>query len=335
MKVAIAALLALLLMPAAAGAQPQLAAWDGTNPFNCQLQYAGLGPTGPDPGADPYCIDFDKRHQNVDQLGIVDFLSNEPARVAAATPKCFYFQSDHWRSELIEGNAQTATYAWDGHYFFDKARGMGGVHVTNFTINGQTADPSQVPGIPPQYAQYLGPGTGGAILYNDVPVDPACAARAQASPGSIYASQQAAASSGAPLTCASVSGRLRRRGIGPVRLREREAGVRSALGVPLDVRNGYLRYCLRGGGYLLVGERRSGTGSVGSSQDDRAVILITSRVGRLPHGKRVAVARFGGLRVWRIGRSDELVATRGGKVRWAAVYVRSAGPLRALIARSR
>src|ERR1700730_2345935 len=95
--------------------------WDGTIPFNCVLQNAGFGPTGPDPGADPYCVYFDKTHQNVTQLGIVDFLSNEPARTAAAVPKCFYFQEDHWRSSVVQSDQRTAIYEWVGHYFFDKA----------------------------------------------------------------------------------------------------------------------------------------------------------------------------------------------------------------------
>ncbi len=62
--------------------------WDGTNPFNCVLQYAGFDGTGPNPEADPYCIEFDKRRQNVDQLGLVEFLAQEPARGSAASPKC-------------------------------------------------------------------------------------------------------------------------------------------------------------------------------------------------------------------------------------------------------
>jgi hypothetical protein len=34
-------------------------------------------------------------------------------------------------------------------YFFDKARGMGGVHVENFTIAGLPADPRALPGFRP------------------------------------------------------------------------------------------------------------------------------------------------------------------------------------------
>src|SRR2546423_14857239 len=112
-----AAAVLLAAAPAAAVAPPT--GWNGDNPFLCELQQAGFTPTGPHPEADPYCIEFDKRHQNVDQLGVVDFLSNEPARVAVASDKCFYFQSDHWRGSIVQADASTQTYEWDGHYFFD------------------------------------------------------------------------------------------------------------------------------------------------------------------------------------------------------------------------
>src|SRR5881227_2465503 len=58
--------------------------WDGINPFDCTIQDAGQGTTVPDPGADPYCVRFDKTDQNISELGLVQFLSLEPARVAAA-----------------------------------------------------------------------------------------------------------------------------------------------------------------------------------------------------------------------------------------------------------
>ena len=60
----------------------------------------------------------------------------------------------------MQADASTKTYEWDGHYF-DKARGEGGVWVTNFNLNGRTFDPGQIPGVPPEYARYFGPGTGG------------------------------------------------------------------------------------------------------------------------------------------------------------------------------
>ena len=101
--------------------------------------------------------------------------SSPRSRRASPPPssKCFYFQSDHWRGSLVQDDPSTKTYEWDGHYFFDKARGEGGVWVTNFNFNGRTSDPSSLPGVPSEYARYFGPGTGGVITRNDVRRRPA------------------------------------------------------------------------------------------------------------------------------------------------------------------
>jgi hypothetical protein len=158
---------ALLLLIAVTAAVPSSAAaqepqgWDGTNPFVCTLQQTGTGTDFPQPEADPFCVEFDKTHQNVDQLGLVDFLSKEPARVAAAGDKCFYFQSDHWRGTVSESVPESETYAWDGHYYFNKATGAGGVYIENFRVGGQTGDPTAVPGFPEEWKPFFGPGRGG------------------------------------------------------------------------------------------------------------------------------------------------------------------------------
>src|SRR3954470_1964301 len=180
------ALLALLLLAAPATATDRPTGWDGVNPFKCVLQQAGFDPTGPDPGADPYCVESDKRRQTVNELGFVQFVSLEPARVAAASSKCFYFQSDHWRGSVVQDDGSTKTYEWDGHYFFDKARGEGGAWVTNFNVNGQSGDPSQVPGIPSDVARYLGQGTGGFMTRNDIQAEPDCVDRARKEGDRIY-----------------------------------------------------------------------------------------------------------------------------------------------------
>ncbi len=161
--------------------------WNGRNPFHCAIQNAGFGTTVPDPGADPYCVRFNKTDQNVAQLGIVDFLLREPARTAAAVPKCFYFQEDHWRGSIVQSDDSTLLYEFVGHYFFNKATGDGGAWVTDFTVAGQTFDPTQLPGFPPGYGQYFGPGTGGVITHNKIPVDPQCAAIAKRDPAAIHA----------------------------------------------------------------------------------------------------------------------------------------------------
>ena len=62
-------LLFTLLLVAAAFGEPR--SWDGTNPFNCVEQDVGTGTEFPDPGADPFCVKFDKTNQNVTDFGIV------------------------------------------------------------------------------------------------------------------------------------------------------------------------------------------------------------------------------------------------------------------------
>jgi hypothetical protein len=93
----------------------------------------------------------------------------EPARVAAAVNKCFYFQADHWRGAIVQDDPRTELWSWDGRYFFDKARGDGGVHIANLRILGRPI------------------GTFGYRSHNDIPADPRCAARARANPAAIYA----------------------------------------------------------------------------------------------------------------------------------------------------
>ena len=189
--------------------------WDGTNPFNCELQNAGFGTVVPHPDADPYCVEFDKRRQNITQLGIADFLSKEPARVAAASDKCFYFQVDHWRASVVQDDGSTKLYEWDGHYFFDKARGDGGAWVTNFNINGQPADPDF--------------RTGGVISHDDIPADPSCVAKAK----NAYASHAPPPQPAPPLApCADATGAVTSRSIGPLALGMSESRARSLLGAP-------------------------------------------------------------------------------------------------------
>jgi hypothetical protein len=321
----------------ALGAVPALAAdpptgWDGRNPFNCELQYAGFGPTGPHPEADPYCVEFDKRRQNVSQLGVVQFLALEPARVAAASDKCFYFQSDHWRGSLVQNDPATKTYEWDGHYFFDKARGEGGVWVTNFNFNGQTQDPGQLPGAPPEYSRYFGPGTGGFRSRNSVQADPRCVERA--GHGGIYADGARAS------RCIAPRGPVKRRRLGPIRIGDSEATVRRSIGPPRGVRRGFLRYCVRGGGEYLVGQREDRSGDFGVGVEERTVMLLTTsrrfrykRVGpgsktrtlrrRLKRSRRLF--RKGGLTVYLARkRSAVLFGVRRRRVRFIAVRDRHA-----------
>jgi hypothetical protein len=320
---AVASVLSLVAVPATGAAPPT--GWDGSNPFNCTLQQAGLGPTGPDPGADPYCIDFDKRHQNVTELGVVDFLSHEPARVAAASPKCFYFQSDHWRGSIVESDGSTKTYEWDGHYFFDKARSEGGAWVTNFNVNGHTGDPSAMPGMPQDWARYFGPGTGGVITHNEVPADPSCVAKA--GQGSVY-TQGARREflppvSAPPAQCGPASGEVGPGRLGPVHVRDTDDVVRVLLGDPVRVVRSVLRFCSTAAGKLVVAERRSRATLIlasGAGFRTRAGIGPGSRVRALRHAR--LAARLGATRVVRA--RGVLFGVRGRSVRFVAVYDRAA-----------
>src|SRR2546423_5825227 len=165
MRALLVAALLLAALPAATASGQGPSGWDGVNPFACTLQQLGTGTDYPQPKADPFCVEFDKTHQNVDKLGVVDFLSKEPARVAAASDKCFYFQSDHWRGTVSESIPQSETYAWDGHYYFNKATGAGGVYVENFRIGGGGGGPRPRPALPEEEQERLacrgGRGGGG------------------------------------------------------------------------------------------------------------------------------------------------------------------------------
>ena len=330
------------------GASPEEpTGWGGENPFNCVLQQAGLEATVPEPAADPYCVEFDKTRQNVTELGVVDFLSKEPARVAAASDKCFYFQSDHWRGSVVQDDGSTKTYEWDGHYFYDKARAEGGAWVTNFNVNGRTGDPSQIPGMPPEYGRHMGPGTGGVITRNQVDADPECVARANAEPDRIYSRPATAAGpTGGPRGCVAAAGTVTRRGLGAVRLGLRDGELRARLGDPAAVRRGVLRWCATGGGELLVGQPGDRSGELGSDPEAPAVLVATTHRGaRLSRGLRVG-ARFrraGRPRLARAGRtryylaarrSPRFVAVRGGRVVMVGVTARRGAQARSLVRRA-
>ena len=330
------------LVVAPALGEPQ--AWDGTNPFNCELQQAGFEAQGPHPEVDPYCVEFDKRRQNVTELGIVEFFSKEPARVGVAGDKCFYYQSDHWRSAVVQDDGTTAIYEWDGKYAYDRAKGEGGAYVENFKINGRTEDPSKVPGIPPEYAQHMGPGTGGVWFENEGEVEPRCVEKAKTEP--VYA---AAPSDPSVPAYATDDGGCRvpnvtSRRLGPVAIGDAEARVREKLGRPAEIHRGFLRYCANGA--YLVGQRSDRSGDLGTD-DTEPTVMIVARRGRFRFAPGTPARSLRRLRpagtvartkVWMSRRRPLAYGTRGGKVRWAAVYdpkvMRNRRTVRAFLARA-
>jgi hypothetical protein len=238
------------------GAAAGPSGYDGKIPFDCELQQAGQGTEFPHPDADPFCVEYDKTHQNLSQLGVVEFLSKEPARVAAAGPKCWYFQRDHWVGSIVQDDGSTQTYKWDGSYFFDKARGVGGVFVENFTVNGQTGDPRDLPGFPEDWKPYFGPGKGGVQTSDTVRAQSNCVAKAKQAPPPP-----------GPYKCSDQRGAVGA-GIGPLRLGAAREEIERELGPPARTTRSVARWCTADGGKL-----------VGAFRSDRLAFALTTSPG--------------------------------------------------------
>jgi hypothetical protein len=322
-------------VPATADAQSEPQGWDGTNPYVCTLQQVSTGTDFPQPDADPFCVEFDKTHQNADQLGVVDFLSKEPARVAAASDKCFYFQSDHWRGTVSESVPESETYAWDGHYYFNKATGAGGVYVENFRFGGQSGDPTAVPGFPEEWKQYFSQGRGGVQAVGEVQADPRCADKPNPTGPGGSEPGQGGPSASAPHGCRVPGGRVGR-GIGGVRLGMKRARARRALGLPMTESRRWMTWCFDGGGRLYAAFGKRGAELV--LTDSRP--FDTHRV-RRGVKRRVALRRLRGERrlarvhgaavfVVREHRRRLLVGMRRGRVAYLAVTRRKTSNKRAL-----
>ena len=329
------ALLAALALPAAASAQAPsqpIGPWDGTNPFNCVNQDVGTGTDFPHPEADPFCVEFDKTSQNVTDFGIVDFTSKEPARVAAASSKCFYYQHDHWRGSVVQGS-DPELWNWDGSYFFDRAKGVGGAHVTNFRVGGTPMDAT--PYFPPAYQPYVEPtGGGGVIVLLESDPDPTCGALVDTPEEreQIYSSE--------PRTkdCINPGGQISGRRVGRARLGMSPAKLHDRLGPPRKRKTFVQRWCVVGGSSLRVAfHKRDRDGEGRDRGAPRGVSLIRTdnpghHVGRIgPGSKRKRAIRrldlerltkVGAVKVWAAEprrRYRLLVGTRGGEVRWLAI----------------
>lgn len=319
-----AVLLALLVPTVASAATTQpLAPWDGSNPFNCVNQNVGTGTNFPDPDADPFCVEFDKTQQNVTDFGIADFLANEPARTAAAAPKCFYYQTDHWTGSIVQGSGPEIWH-WDGHYFFDKAKGIGGVSVHNFRIGGQPADFTAF--VPPAYQPYVYPGGGGGVIVTlETDPDPQCMAMVDtpAERARVYR-----ADSGTP-GCIPPGGRIHGRRVGRVKLNESRQKIRHALGDPKTSRHRVDRWCVIGAASLRVAY-------VGKKQ--HAGVVLTTAKGQTLHGvgpgmrARAARRKLGAHSSRRVGKTRVLeamrtrrrvglVGVRHGRVAWVGLGV--------------
>jgi hypothetical protein len=308
-----AAAIASLALPATAAAQsPPFAPWDGTNPFNCVVQDVGTGTDFPDPDADPFCVKFDKTNQNVTDFGIAEFAAQEPARVAAAGPKCFYFQNDEWTGSIVQGQSPE-TWHWTGRYFFDKAKGVGGVSVVDFRVGGQAMDAS--PFVPPEYASYFAPGGGGGVIVTEeTDPDPSCAAKVDTE------EERAAVYSGIPDygNCVAPGGKVRARKVGRARIGAERGAVQAKVGPVERTAEDRDVWCVIGGGALSVryadglatairtttpGHSIRGVGQGDAVGDLREVGFERAGRGRLSlpgekFGRRVHAGVRGGVVLW-------------------------------------
>jgi hypothetical protein len=289
--------------------------YDGHLPFNCQLQDVGTGTDFPHPESDPFCVEFDKTQQNVTDLGLLDFASKEPERVAAAGPKCFYFQRDHWTGSIVQGG-DSETYHFDGSYFYDEANGTGGVHIDNFRLGGQPADSSQF--VPPEYKQYFGKGGGGAYFANSSEVRPDCASRVDTAKKQrqVYAHDLDA-------------GPIFRKRIVPLAFRMARSAILDDQGLPYLSDQGSDRFNVAGGGQLRVAYSGSGDAATVSAllstapKDARGSVHpgdAAAPARKALHAKRAfGLGGFTLFEAPRRKRSRLFVGAENGKIAWIAV----------------
>jgi hypothetical protein len=306
------------------------APWNGTKPFACKVQDVGAGTDFPDPEADPFCVKFDKTHQNITEGGLVDFLLEEPARVAAASPKCQYFQKDHWTGRIVQDDARTELYNFKGRYYFDKSSGAGGVYVRQFRILGRPADPASLPGMPEEFQQYFSNGGGGAKLDFGMPSSPLCTA---ATANARTVARTAAADDYYTTTtpddyyttpkpgggkkknkCIRVKGKVTKKGLGKARLGDSAGKLKKAIGKPAKLGSDYYRYCTKKPERkrLLVGFKGNKVAYVGTNvekvklqgvgTDDK----VSKAKKKLKHEKKQ-----GKLLVVDSGKADFVLATKG------------------------
>ena len=319
-----AALAALGVAAAPAAAQEPVGPYDGTIPFRCELQDVGSGTDFPDPDADPFCVEFDKTSQNVTDFGLVDFLLNEPARVAAvanspAGLKCFYFQRDHWTGSIIQGS-EPELWHWDGDYWYDLARGVGGVSVRNFRIGGVPFSAAAF--APPAYAPYFDENGGGGVeVLLELGGHPLCQAMVDTPEerSKIYRG------TAHERTCVPPGGRLRGTKVGRVRLGMSRDRVLDLLGDPHKRKRKIDRWCVIGNAGLRIAYGRGAL--VG--------LVRTSSRGHVLRGvapgdpARRAIRRFGKpegvagrTRVIDAGggaKRHGYAGVRGRRVRWVAI----------------
>ena len=270
--------LALLALAAAAPARASSRrAGTATNPFRCTLQQAGFDATGPGRPRRPLLRrvrqappERDRaRRRRLPRQGAGARRRRRRRSASTSSPTTGAARSCR-RTAPPRPTSGTATTS-STRRAATAARGS-----TNFNVNGQTGDPARSPGSRRSTPSTSAPGRAASITRNNVEADPACAARADADPQLIYSSYATADHrwEGGRL---SLCARRHREAITSARLPgDTERTVRQRLGPPVSVDRGFLRYCLRGGGRLMVGEMEDRSGELGESPDARVVLLVTT-----------------------------------------------------------
>src|SRR5581483_5028905 len=94
------------------------------------------------------------------------------------------------------------------------------------------------------------------------------------------------------------AGHVSRKGVGPVTLGTREDALRRQLGSPQSVKRGFLRYCVQGGGSLLVGEPGDRSGSFGAAGTAPAIALLTTSRKYVLIGRKRHLVAVGTIAKW-------------------------------------
>ena len=275
-------------------------------------------PPSRDPHADPFCVRFDKTGQNVTELGVVDFLAQEPARVAAAVDKCFYYQSRPL--DRLDRAGATAASSTTSRAATSSTRRAGAAECISTTCAslGQSVDPAVIPGIPGRVPAVLRQRQRRRAIQRVRGRPRPALRRARQAQAGVPGRRETAAAAG---SAAGVIGR----GIGGIGLGARRSRVRAALGKPTSESTRSLTYCLEDGSLLRAGFTGDRVSVVRTTHPAFTTAglgpgLAEGRARRILRGERVMRSRSGErLLVLSQKRRTLVAATRGRVVRSVAV----------------
>ena len=203
----------------------------------------GFGTAFPQPDADPFCVEFDKRAPERDQLGVVDFLSQEPARVAAASPQVLLLPDRPLARLDRAGRRRPPRPTAGTALLLRQGEGAGGVAVSELPRGRPVGRPAAVPGFPAEYRPYFGKGRAASTSPAGIDVEPRCVELAKREPSTAARAPGSAAGwQGAGSAAASGASAS-----------AHPPACAPALGAPTDREPLLVRYCMEGGGTLSAG----------------------------------------------------------------------------------